>query len=274
MPDLSDLLKDAVGEIPAFDAGSLVAKLRHRRQLQAAGAASTAAVVALFVGVAFNHDSGGRVAIKTTSDVSDAPPTTGSSLADGSSTTLDGSTTSSAAPPPTDTTTPVVPTVPGARGARAEDFTGTITAGPTTVRVGDTATITLSVRNASDSVLVLTSFMNSSQLSETTRQPALVCAKLEHEGDLPQGGGPMNAWWPPFDNMQPGAETHVNATYSPTAEDVGTLTCMAVLTYLNGWRWAFVDARIGSIPLVTITVLPAETATTTSTTTSSSTTTI
>ena len=76
MPDLSDLLKDAVGEIPAFDAGALVAKERHRRQLQAAGAASTAAAVALFVGVAFNHGSGGRVAIKTTSDVSDAPPTT------------------------------------------------------------------------------------------------------------------------------------------------------------------------------------------------------
>lgn len=268
MPDLSDLLKDSVGEIPAFDARALVAKERHRRQLQAAAAASTAAAVALFVGVAFHHGSGGRVAIKTTSDVSDARPTTDAP------TTLDGSTTSTATPPPTDTTTPVVPTVPGSRGARAEDFTGTITAGTTTVRVGDTATITLSVRNASDSVLINTSFMNSSQLSETTRQPALVCAKLEHQGDVPQGGGPMNAWWPPFDNMQPGAETHVNATYSPTADDVGTLTCMAVLTYLNGWRWPFVDARIGSIPLVTLTVLPAETATTTTTTTAAPATTV
>lgn len=103
----------SVGEIREFDARALVAMQRRRRQLQAAGAASTAAAVALFVAVAFNHDSGGRVAIKTRSDVSDAPPTTGSSLTDGSSTTLDGSTTSSAAPPPTDTTTPVVPTVTG-----------------------------------------------------------------------------------------------------------------------------------------------------------------
>ena len=83
MPDLSDLLKDAVGEIPAFDAGALVAKERHRRQLQAAGAASTAAAVALFVGVAFNHGSGGSVAIKTTADVTSAPPTADSSSSRG-----------------------------------------------------------------------------------------------------------------------------------------------------------------------------------------------
>lgn len=255
MPDLSDLLKDAVGEIPAFDAGSLVAKLRHRRQLQAAGAASTAAAVALFVGVAFNHDSGGRVAIKTRADVTDAPPTTDSST----STAPIGSTTTSA--PPVDTTGEGTTTIPGMRAPEPGDFTGTLTLSSTTVRVGEGVDMELRIHNASGVAI------DTSQHAYPTTL-ALYCDTVLNPGPPGNGGAVYrDAWYLTSPTMQPGADALLTARFEPTSDLVGRVGCQAVIVSPAIPRFFPTWDVVTAIPAVVVTVSPADTAATTTTTT-------
>lgn len=76
-----------------------------------------------------------------------------------------------------------------------------------------------------------------------------------------------NYWRVPDVAMQPGDDAARTGIYQPIADEVGSVTCAAViLEQAQGWRWLGVAARITTIPPIVVTILPAATTTTTPTT--------
>ena len=61
MPDLSDILKGAVDDIPDFDLAALATRRRRPRRVQAAGAASVLVVIAAALVFLLNTGSDGVV---------------------------------------------------------------------------------------------------------------------------------------------------------------------------------------------------------------------
>ena len=262
MPDLSELLKGAVGEVPPFDPRSMVARQRHHRQLQLVGVAATVLAIALTLAV-WNRAASENVAVSTrhprsTGDSSTTAPT--SSVA---STTLPpGSTTTGFAPPPTGegTTTPGEPstTLPPSSAPQPGDFTGTLTARPSTVTVGFVgSTVDLSIHNVSGHLVDASSGTQPTSV-------ATICTKLGPDGQsIAPLQSDVNLWFMTNIPMQPGDNDGRTATYHPTAADVGSVTCEAVVaTSPDQWQTITLVGRITAIPAVTVTVLP-EAATTT-----------
>jgi hypothetical protein len=256
MSDLSDVLKDAVGEIPAFAASALVAKQRHRRQLQAAGAASTVAAVALFVALAFNHGSDGGIAIKTRA--SGSTSATATTDASGSTTSSDG--TSTTLPPFSDTTVRGAPNAIPPRAPQPGDFTGTLALSSTTVRVGEGVDMQLRIHNTSGVAI------DTSENASPTKL-ALYCDRANPAAPGKNGVfGYYDAWYVPSPTMQPGADAVLTARFAPSADLLGDASCQAVIVSPAEPRFFPTWVVVTAIPAVPITVLPADSATTTTTT--------
>jgi cytoskeletal protein RodZ len=264
MPDLSELLKGAVGEVPPFDPRSMVAKQRHRRQVQLVGVAAAVLAIALTL-VVWNRTASDNVAISTRSPKStDASSTTAPASSAASTTLPPGVTTTGFAPPPTagngTTTTPGEPstTLPPSSAPQPGDFTGTLTARPTTVTVGSVgSTVDLSIHNVSGHVVDA-----SSSTQPTT--VATICTKLGPDGhSIAPLQSDVNFWFMTNIPMQPGDNDGRTATYFPTAADVGSVTCEGVIaTSTDRWQTITVVGRITAIPAVTVIVVAEGTTTT------------
>lgn len=264
MTDLSDLFKDAVGEVPTFDPAALVARQRHRRQFQLVGAASAfvavAAIAALMIFV--TGGSNDNVAVGTRKPHSnDSSSTEAASSTLGFSTTTASIGTTTTASAPNQTTVPgggSSTTVPDNRSPQPGDFTGTFTAQPTTVHVaGVGVSLDLTIRNATNHTV-------EPSLGSLTTGVAIICAPLQPDGQPTVAlQSDVNLWFVTSPPLAPGEQSGRSATYEPTANDVGTVTCEGVIvSSTDGWRTMTLVARITAIPAVNITVLPEEATTT------------
>jgi hypothetical protein len=239
MPELSELLKHAVGDVPRFDASALVARRRRQRRVQTAvGAGAAILVVGSTVALVSHTNGNSNERVSTRSGASDSP----------------NRSTTTQYPYLYDTTAPrPAQTVTKAEAPQAGDFTGTLTAQPTTVRVGQTASfLTLTIRNASNHTV------DPSSGNQPT-SVATVCGRLAPGGqpDAPLQSD-VNVWLVTAFAMNPGDEAARSNDYQPTAGDVGTITCeAAIVGTTNGSGPMTFLARLPTIPAVTITVLPA-----------------
>ncbi len=257
MPDLSELLKGAVGEVPPFDPRSMAAKQRRRRQVQLVGVAAAVLAIALTLAV-WNRTASDNVAVSTRSPKATDGTSTTAPTSSGASTTLPpGSTSTGFAPPPTGTGTTTTPsdpstTLPPSRAPQPDDFTGTLTARPATVTVGSVgSTVDLSIHNVSGHVVDASSGAQSTTV-------ATICTKLGPDGQsITPLRSDVNFWFMTNIAMQPGDNDARTATYFPTAADVGSVTCEGVIaTSTDQWQTIRLVGRITAIPAVTVTVLP------------------
>jgi hypothetical protein len=233
---------------------SIVGRVWRDKRLRYAAAGLAAALVVTGVAVAAVAGGGARRV------VSDAPATTVSATDTSTTTTAPagGSTAPTSGSGPTPTTAPCTtcpPSIPFDLGAAAEpgDFDGRVIVeygfgergrAVSDARVGDTIAIGVDIRNSSDHVVNMGSV-------------AVLCATdLTAEGHTSHALGTYPfVWWltlPPFD---PGQQLHdfPRDHFALTADDVGTMTCEAVLTDVGPAR-PNESRRITRIPPVSFTV--------------------
>jgi hypothetical protein len=157
--------------------------------------------------------------------------------------------------PPTESTGTTT-TVPGTRPPQIGDFTGSLTAGATTVRVGEGVDLELRIHNASGAVI------------DTSRDAR---PNLELYCDVLQNPGPPGSvgvayydtsWYLPAPTMQPGDDGVITGHFVPTADFVGRASCQAVILQPALPRFFPEWDAITAIAPVVITVLPGEATTT------------
>jgi hypothetical protein len=252
-PDLSDLLKNAVGAVPEFDPVSLAARRRRQRRSQLVGAVS--AVVAIVAIVALLTNAGGNGIFVSTRKPASSSTSPSTEVA---STTSIGSTTTSV--PPVVTTGEGTTTIPAPRAPEPGDFTGTLTVSSTTVRVGEGVDTELRIHNAAGVAI------DTSERSSPTTL-ALYCDRLNPAAPGNNGVfGYYDAWYLTSPTMQPGADAVLTARFAPSADLVGDASCQAVIVGPPIPRFFSPWVVVTAIPAVRVTVLPADTGTTTTTT--------
>jgi hypothetical protein len=202
MPDLSELFKDAVGDVPPFDPALLAAKRRNRRRLQLVGAASTlAAIVA--IAVVLTSGSGDNVALKTRP--TDSTRAVSTTVPVRSTTAPSGSTT-------------VSPARPG-------DIRSFLVVRPGSVKVGERVVVELGMHSVADHPIDLASGV-------PDRFRALLCARMTRDG-RPAVPVELNVnVWAASSPVLFGDGSMYRTDYTPTTDDVGTVTCEAAL-----FRW-------------------------------------
>jgi hypothetical protein len=259
MPDLSEILKGAVYDVPAFDPAALATRRRRQRRHQATGAASVLVVIATAIVLLLNTGGGGVVVstrrpAATSTDTGDSTTSSGDTA-----TTIPASDTVPAVTtlPPTETTGTTT-TLPGTRPPQTGDFTGTLTASGNTVHVGEGVDLELRIHNASADVI-------DTSRDEHPTNLELYCDLINNPGP-PQRSGLIyfDGWYLPSPTMQPGDDGVITAQFVPTTDFLGRATCQAVIVdntpiprFFSSWN------AITAIDPVVITVLPAEGATTT-----------
>ena len=257
MPDLSDLLKHGVGDVPDFDAAVLIARRRRQRRVQAAvGAGAAIVAVGSVVAVVNNSTNHGNQLVSTRSGSSDS--------VGGSSTTqypyLYDTTVPRASDLPTDTAVTGPPPTSPATVTKAEppqpgDFTGSLTAAPTRIRVGQSASfVGLTIHNSSGHTI-------EPAMSNLPTSVATVCGRFGSDGKpVATLQSEVNNWFIIASTMNPGDEAARSFDYSPTAHDVGTITCeAAIVSSTDEYANITFVGRITAIPAVTINVLSADT---------------
>jgi hypothetical protein len=256
MPELSEILKGAVGDVPDFDPAALATRRRRQRRHQATGAASVLIVIATAIVLLLNTGGGG-VVVSTRKPAATSTDGGGSTTSSGDTLTTPMSDTIPASTIPPGTI-PTTTTIPGARAPQIGDFTGTLTASGSTVRVGEGVDLELRIHNASGDVI------------DTSRDE--YPTTLELYCDVIQNSGPPGkigvvyydtAWYLPESTMQPGADGVITGHFVPTTDFLGRASCQAVVLqpplprFFPEW-----DAITAIAPFV-ITVLPSDGATTT-----------
>jgi hypothetical protein len=264
-PDLHELLADAIGDVPYFSPSDLAMRLRRRRQRQIGVVVGTAAsAVALTIAVARPEpDRGFAVRIREGSTASTEPPSTGVTI------TTATTTTSTTTEPLTGSSTATTTTVPPPSPPQVGDFTGTLTVSPTTLAVGETAHLDLTIRNVTDHAIDLSPYLGTTWIG-------LNCDG-EFDPTPGRSGVYYDGWEFPYEAIEPGATRELVADWSPKADDVGTtMYCAAAIVdaadtpvrFFPDWN------AVTAIPSVEVTVLPGDGTTTTTTTSSVPTTTI
>lgn len=262
LEDLHDVLADAIGDVPPFSPNALAARLRRRRQRQLGAVAGTAATaIALTVAVARPGDDRG-LAVKTHgTSTTTFMTSTSVTTPTGDTTTTTEATTIGATLAPTTTTLPP-PAIP-----QVGDFAGTLTASTTTVAVGDTTTLHLTIRNVTDHVITLT------RPDAGDEQYLLLDCAIPDVYPY-RGGeywGNQGTDWTLGGTIAPGETRELVAELVPTEAMIGDDHCTAGVIDLDhpeplfppGW------SAITAIPSLTITVVASPDSTTTSTSTAS-----
>jgi hypothetical protein len=271
MPDLSDLLKRGVGDVPDFDVAALIARRRRQRRVQAAvGAGAAIVMVGSVVAVVSNSNNHSNQLVSTRNGSSDS--------AQGSTTTQYPYLYDTTAPRPTDfpnestTTLPTdtsvtgppptsPPTVTKPEPPQPGDFTGSLTATPTTIRVGQSpAFVQLTIHNSTGHTV-------EPAMSNMPTSVATVCGRFGPDGK-PEARliSEFNNWFIIASSMNPGDEAARSFDYSPVTDDVGTITCeAAIVSSADEYAHITFVARITAIPAVTITVQPGDVTVTTGT---------
>jgi hypothetical protein len=263
MPDLSDLLKDSVGDVPEFHTASLVARGRHHRRLQVAGVASIVVLIASALAAWSNRsDDGVVVATRSSTDTSATTDSTSSSSTTvgstgGTTVTAGTPTTSGYSAPPTAPSGEVSTTVPDARAPAAGDFGGTLTVSATTVQLPYGVDVDLWIRNTSGYAI-------EPSLGTMPTSVATICGRFTADGQpVAALESDVNAWFMTAPQLQPGETAGRSNHYDPTPDDVGSVICEgAIVASTDEWRTMKFVARITAIPAVTISVV-AEPSTTT-----------
>lgn len=267
MPDLPELLKDAVGAVPPFEPAALAARARRRRRHQVGASAATATLVVALVVAVFGVDrsaSGHEVALHTRGTTSTrAPLTTTAALRPTVASTTTSTPTSTDAP----TTSAGTSTTTGAtaHAMEAAALLGSVSVDKSTVEVSQRAVLWTALRNGTDHTVAV-----------DRRAPlafALVCAPMSSDEPAPPLVADQNLWFFTGDPLEPGA-TNVSAhAFRPAASDTGAVTCgVAIVASSDAWATVQVVAPASAIAPVTITVLPQTTTTSGSTSSTPSTT--
>jgi hypothetical protein len=255
MADLSDMLKHAVDDVPEFDPAALAARRHRQRRAQAVGAASVLVVIAATIVVLLNTGSSG-VVVSTRKPASESTDASSTSSVSDTTVTIPASDTI----PPTETTGTTT-TLPGERAPQVADFTGTLTASGTTVRVGQGIDLELRIHNASGAVID-----TSKDARPTTLE--LYCDVIQNPS--PPGNVGVTyydtAWYLPSPTMQPGDDGVITGHFVPTSDFLGRASCQAVVLQPALPRFFPEWDAITAIAPVVITVLPADGATTTTAT--------
>lgn len=250
MPDLSDLLKDSIGDVPPFDPAAMVSRQQHRRRVQVIGVTTTVLVIGFGAAAWATASNDNGVVVGTrhpaSSDTTSDESTT-TTLGDSTTTTGvkgPGGTTVTTSPPTT--TTPSGPSAP-----QADDFTGTLTVSATTVQVGGSGIeIDLRLHNVSGHAV------DTSQ-NATPTTLALYCEpQMNSEPD--RAGALMGSptWYMATPTMQPGADAALMVHLDPTADMVGRMGCQAVVVNQSTLPRFFPEWHaVTAIPAATFTVI-------------------
>jgi hypothetical protein len=261
MPDLHDLLDDSVGAVPPFEPAALARRQRRHRHRQVGALAGVLAFLAALGGAfAIGRGTSGSttVAIRTHHGTTTTTPNTTLAL-----TTTVAPAHGTSPPPPTASPTTSAPTQPTSAAQAStnpgpDDFDGILVAAPTSVTVGQPVTVAWTVRNRTDHDIVPD---DNPTLSATLDVPnpdvvALLCMPLEANG-RPRGSlGPGNLFVPDWSSpLAGGAGLGESDTFTPTADDIGTVTCeVVILDRSNGLSELAVADRVHAIAPVTLTV--------------------
>jgi hypothetical protein len=274
MPDLHDLLDDSVGATPPFDLGDLARRRRRHRQRQVVALAAVVAVLAAVSGAfALGRASSDRHPAAAGARPDETTTTTPSTTAVGPAFTTTAPTLgTSPSPPPVGSPTTSAPTQPTSAAQpstnpSAADLDGILVAAPTTATVGRPVTVGWAIRNRSGHEIVPDDNPTLGQEVDVPNPDvvALVCAPLDAGGRplVPLGSDHLfvPSWSAP---LASGSGIGESETFTPTADDIGTVTCeVVILDRSDGLSNLAIAGRVDAIAPVTITVGAAATPTTT-----------
>jgi hypothetical protein len=252
--DLSELLAEAIGDVPSFSTATLAMRVRRRRQRQIGAVAGTAATAVALTFVVAHPDRDRGLAVRTR----DGGPTTTAEPTSSTDITTSTTEATTSGAPTIGSTAATTTTVPPPAPPQVGDFTGRLTASTTTLTLGETTVVDLTIRNVTDHAIDLTPYEGPTWIG-------LNCA----EGSDPSPGreGVFYTGWTFADKeIDPGATRELVIDWKPTmADSLGPMYCAAAIVDAADTPVRFFPSwtAVTAIPSVEITVLTSPDSTTT-----------